>query len=53
MDSPVEFSMKIQQVCLAEEWSNLTGQNVTSSGWGLIRRDGQMVKSKPLNIITI
>jgi hypothetical protein len=43
MISPVEFSQNIQQVCMATEGSDFTGQNVTVSGWGSLWIDGLSV----------
>lgn len=40
MDSPVEYTDNIRPICLANEGSDVTGQDVTVSGWGLLSVHG-------------
>jgi len=44
MDSPVRYSDHIQPICLANEDSDLTGEEVTVSGWGLLWENVTRVK---------
>ncbi len=43
MDSPVEYTENIRPICLANEGSDVTGQDVTVSGWGLFYVNGPKV----------
>jgi hypothetical protein len=44
MDSPVTYTENIRPVCLASGSSDFSGENVTVSGWGLLRENGPRVK---------
>ena len=44
IDSPVSYSESIQPICLANEGSDFTGEEVTVSGWGLLWENVTRVK---------
>ena len=45
MDSPVQYTENVRRVCMASGGQTYAGQQVTVSGWGLLRENGQRVSS--------
>ena len=43
MDSPVTYAANIRPICLASGGNNFAGEDVTVSGWGLLRENGPRV----------